>query len=266
MNTQLNQHFLIDQSIIDKLIQASDLWIDDTVVEIGPGTGNITKNVLPLVNKVIGIELDRDLEEDLKQVQKEYHNLDIIYANALDMYIPKCNKIISNLPFSIIEPFINKLIKCDFEMAILITGDNYIDGVINNDLNNLSILTNAFFKVEKVCDILPDSFDPKPRTKAGIIILKHKSLEELKGNFELCMFRELYFHRDMKIKNALIEGLITYHNLLNKILTKRESKININKLNISEEILNKKIDELSNDDIKIIYDALANLYDVCKIE
>jgi 16S rRNA (adenine1518-N6/adenine1519-N6)-dimethyltransferase len=266
MNTQLNQHFLIDKEIINKLVLASNLQSTDIVVEIGPGTGNITKEVLPHVNKVIGIELDRDLEAELKLLQKDYHNLDIIYANALDMYIPKCNKIISNLPFSIIEPFINKLIKCDFEMAILITGDNYIDGVINNDLNNLSILTNAFFKVEKVCDILPDSFDPKPRTKAGIIILKHKSLEDLKGNFELCMLRELYFHRDMKIKNALIEGLITYHNLLNKTLTKRESKININKLNISEEILNKKIDELSNDDIKTIYDALANLYDVCKIE
>ena len=196
MNTQLNQHFLIDEDVINKLIMASNFKKDDIVVEIGPGTGNITKKVLPLVKYVIGIEIDTNLKPSLEEVKKQYQNLEVIYGNVINMYIPKCSKIISNLPFSIIEPFIYKLIRCDFKEAILIVGDNYANGVINGDKNNLSLLTNAFFEVKKIGDILPDSFLPKPRTKASILILKHKSFDSHRDNFKMSIFRELYFRKN----------------------------------------------------------------------
>ena len=114
----LDQHFLIDKSIINAFIDASDLKVDENVVEIGPGKCEISDIIARKVGSLTCIEIDRNLEHFINVLKDKHENVDVIYGSALNVFIPKCNKIISALPYSITEPFIEKLIRCDFDSAI----------------------------------------------------------------------------------------------------------------------------------------------------
>ena len=141
----LDQHFLVDEEVVQDFISYAHIEKEDIVVEVGPGRGILTKKIAPLAKKVICIELDLTLKDTLDALKENYNNLEIIYDNVLKAYIPPCDKIITALPYSIIEPFINKLLKCDFKEVIMIMGNRFVDSVCNHEITKLSLLTNCFF-------------------------------------------------------------------------------------------------------------------------
>lgn len=252
----LDQHFLIDKSIINALIDASNLKVNENVVEIGPGKGNISETIARRVNHLTCVEIDRDLEPFINVLKDKFDNVDVIYGNALNIYIPECDKIISALPYSITEPFIEKLIRCEFTEAILIVGRRFADSVIEKKHNKLALLTNSFFVCEKIMDIAPDAFSPAPRVMSSMIRLTKVNREDLHHSFKRFMFRELFFNRDRKLKNNLMESLIAFVKLHNKKLTKKEAKSIIEEYNLSKDMLNKKMENLSNEEYELLYKAL----------
>jgi len=252
----LDQHFLIDRSIINAFIDASNLRITENVVEIGPGKGEISDTIARRVNHLTCIEIDRDLEPFINVLKDKHKNVDVIYGSALNVFIPKCDKIISALPYSITEPFIEKLLRCEFEEAILIVGKRFADNVVEKNLNKLALLTNSFFRVERIMDIAPDAFDPKPRVMSSMIRLIPIKREDLNLNFRKFVIRELFFYRDRKLKNNLMEALIEFVKLHNKKLTKKESKAIIEGYNLPKEMLNKHMENLSNEEYELLYNAL----------
>lgn len=244
----LDQHFLIDNRIINDFINEVNPSIDDTIVEIGPGKGVITKQLLPYVKEYTVIEKDDRLIPYLEF----YRGLKVINKNVLDVDIPKCNKIVTSLPYSITEPFIYKLINVQFDKLIMICGNNYAKSVINKELNKLSVLTNSFFKVNYVEEIKPTSFNPQPRVLSALITLEPLKIKEL--NKKELIIRYLFLYRLMKLKNALKEILVK----IDKI-TQNESRMIINKLDISDEILDKKFDELSNEETLYLINKINNI-------
>ncbi len=252
-----DQHFLIDKSIINTFIDEARLSVNETVVEIGPGKGEMSDVFARRSKHLTCIELDTKLEPFLNVLQDKHDNVDVIYASALDAYIPKCDKIISALPYSITEPFIEKLLRCDFNEALLIVGKRFADSVVNEKINKLALLTNSFFRTEKILDIAPDAFDPQPRVMSSMIRLTPLKRDELNYSFKKFVFREMFFYRDRKLKNNLMEALIEFVKLHDKQLTKKESKAIIEGYKIPEETLNKKIENLSNEEFELIYNALS---------
>ena len=252
----LDQHFLIDKSIINAFIDACNLRISENVVEIGPGKGEISDTIARRVNHLTCIEIDRDLEPFINVLKDKHDNVDVIYGSALSVFIPSCDKIISALPYSITEPFIEKLLRCEFEEAILIVGKRFADNVLEKNLNKLALLTNSFFRVEKIMDVAPDAFDPKPRVMSSMIKLIPIKREDLNHSFKKFIFRELFFYRDRKLKNNLMEALIEFVKLHDKKLTKKESKTIIDGYNLPKEMLNKRMENLSNEEFEILYNAL----------
>lgn len=242
----LDQHFLIDQNIIDLFIKYCNLSKKDDVVEIGPGKGTLTQIIAPKVKSLTAIELDERLKPYLGNIP----NLKVMYCNVLDIEIPKCNKIITALPYSIIEPFIYKLTKTDFEELYMIMGSTYVDNVLNNEINNLSLLTNTFFDTKKLFKILPESFNPEPKTLSYAVKITPKN--DFKG-LNL-IFKYLYELDNKKIKNSLMEALIAL-----KSLTKKEAKGIINNLNINNEILDKCFNQISNKELKELYQNIKSI-------
>ena len=105
---ELDQHFLIDKDVINSFIKVCNLSKDDVVLEIGPGDGTLTKLIAPKVKKMYVIEKDIRLKPYLDKIK----NIDVTYGSCLNVPFPKVDKIITSLPYSIIEPFIyNKLEK-----------------------------------------------------------------------------------------------------------------------------------------------------------
>ena len=241
----LDQHFLIDINIINEFIKISDIKKTDIVVEIGAGKGVITKLIAPISKKLIVIEKDKRLSEFLDNIE----NIKVIYDSILNINIPKCNKIITSLPYSITEPFIYKLIDSKFDKLIMICGLNYANNVINNKITKLSLLTNLFFNFKFIKDIAPSSFEPQPRVYSALVTIENKKIDELTYNEKI--LRYLYNYKYLKIKNALREIYIKLDSI-----TKKEAKEKINKLNINEEILNKEFDAISNIELEYIYKLL----------
>lgn len=261
-SNHLDQHFLIDNEVINNFIEYASIKNTDVVVEIGPGNGTLTKKIALLAKEVICIEKDTNLKEYLDKIEEEYNNVKIIYDNVLKTYIPSCNKIITALPYSIIEPFINKMLKCNFDELIMIMGSSYVDSVYNHEITKLSLLTNSFFKVEKGAYILPNSFYPKPRVKSCMIKLTPISKETFKNDITSFLFREMFFRRLLKIKKSLMEALIDFYKINNLTCTKKEAKDKINKLNIKDDIKEITMENLSNDKLKELYLLISNNKDV----
>ena len=138
----------------------------------------------------------------------------------------------------------------------MIVGKKYADSVINKDLNKLALLTNSFFEVTKIMDIEPEAFEPAPRVMSSMIRLIPIKREELNNNFKMFIFREMFFHRDKKLKNNLMEALIEFAKVHGQKLTKKESKAVIDAYEIPKETLNKLMENLSNDEYNLIYNSL----------
>lgn len=240
---ELDQHFLIDNKGIREFIKVCNLKRDDTVLEIGPGIGTLTKLIAPNVGKMYVIEKDERLRPYLDKID----NISVKYGSCLDLDFPKVNKIITSLPYSIIEPFIYKIIKEDFNELYMIMGKSYCDNVINNKITNLSLLTNIYFDVTKYFDIEPDSFNPKPRTMSSVIKLSFK-----KDNNDVeKIFKNMYKLNDKLIKNALREALINVYSY-----TKKEAKEYIGNLKIDDKILDTKFGQISNDELNELYNKI----------
>lgn len=110
MKNYYSQNFLQDPKLVQKLIDSSSLNSDDTVFEIGPGMGIITKSLASRCKKVIAVEIDPALFGDLKIRFKNYNNVQIIKKDFLKYQLPdSAYKIFSNIPFNITADILRKL-------------------------------------------------------------------------------------------------------------------------------------------------------------
>ena len=174
----------------------------------------------------------------------------------MNIDLPKCNKIITAIPYSIIEPFIYKMVNYDVDIY-MIMGRKYVDKVINNDISNLSLLTNCFYDCKKIIDVTPDKFCPKPRVMSSIIQMKYKNIDNIDTN--LLIFRFMYLYKNKKVKNALIESIISTAKIKGKIYTQKMSKNLINELKLKDDLLNKNFEVISNNELKILYDKVNEI-------
>jgi len=242
----LDQHFLVDQKIIDLFIESANVLETDIVLEIGAGKGVLTKYLNDLAYKLIVVEKDVRLIPYLK-------DYNVIYRDVLNYNIPRVDKIVTSLPYSITEPFMYKLIDVDFQKLIMMCGKTFVDSLDSND-TKLSIMCNLFFSYKRIKDVEPSSFNPKPKVMSSLITMEKKDINTLdKKDRVLAM---LYKYRYMKVKNALKEIFIK----LDK-LTQRQAKEIVKNLNIESNILDKLFDELSSTEVINLRNSLSNIWE-----
>ena len=107
---------------------------------------------------------------------------------------------------------------------------------------------------EKIMDILPESFNPKPRVLSSMIRLTPIKENDLSDN--MIIFRNLYFYDDKKIKNSLVESFIRLNYLKNIKMTQKEAKKIVSELSINEELLGKTFNAISNEELNVIYESI----------
>lgn len=253
-SNHFDQHFLIDDNIIYSFIDVSKFNSSDIVVEVGPGKGTLTSLIAKKVKKLYCIEVDLRLKPYLDEICRKNNNVEIIYSSVLNVDIPICNKIITSLPYSIIEPFMNKMIKTNFDELIMITGNKFASSVENNEISYLSLLTNCFFDFEKIMEINPVSFNPQPRTMSAMIKLKHKDNDD---NIINSFFKNMYLLNHKKAKNGIIESFIA----TGYCSTQREARELIKIMNISNDLLETKFEIYSNDQLLNLYESVKKLFD-----
>lgn len=164
----LSQNFIKSSELVKQLLSVSSLNSTDLVVEIGPGKGIITQELLTSVSTVISVERDRELVSYLQNKFSNFLNFQIINQDFLTWNLPKSPyKIFSNIPFSITANIITKILKSHnkpTEMYFIMQLEAANKYYPSNSFNNQdAILLSPFYDIQILGDIDRTAFTPKPQ-------------------------------------------------------------------------------------------------------
>ena len=240
----LGQNFLEDKNIIKKIIDTTVIR-DETILEVGPGTGNLTEYILKKNPKeLFVIEKDNNLTSILEQKFKDkikIINDDILKVNEKEITKDKLI-VFGNLPYNISTEILCKwIINLNNELfwfkgLILMfqkeVADRIISKMNSSHYGRLSVLANWRLRIEKVFDIKPSCFYPKPKVDSSLLIFKpKKSFLKIKDAKNLEKITRVFFnHRRKMIKkpyNFLFDGNQRIQEKLNLDLSLRPQNLDI---------------------------------------
>ena len=193
----LGQNFLNNENILNRIVDCGHISNKDVVLEIGPGTGNLTKKIIEKnPNHLIVIEKDKDLANSLKKKYGKY--IEVVNKDILDCYNDFTNsrsiKVFGNLPYNISTKILTSYIKIEnlhkkFENFIFIFQKEVADRILANEnskeYGRLSILTSWKMMKMKIMDINPKNFFPIPKVWSSILTLtpkeRYQNLKKIKN-------------------------------------------------------------------------------------
>jgi len=201
----LGQNFLVVPDIIERNIERAEVSERDVVLEIGPGLGVLTDVLSRRAGKVYAIEKDRRIIEIL---QREYSwpNVEIIHGDAVKVHFPGFNKVVSNLPYQISSPITFKLLRHEFEKAVLIYQLEFAERVVakpgQKNYSRLSLMVSSLAHAELVERIGRGAFWPKPKVDSAVVLLEPKPQNE-RIALDENLVKALFQHRRSTVAAAL---------------------------------------------------------------
>lgn len=213
------QNFLNDKNILENIVKEANIKDKSLVIEIGPGSGALTKYLAKAASLVLAYEIDNRLEEILDENLMNYQNINIIFDDFLNRDIKEDIKnyeydniyVIANIPYYITTPIILKLIesKIDFNSITLMVqkevGERFTAKVGSHDYSSITVFLNYYFNVIKLFDVNRNCFTPKPNVDSVVISLVKKN-EKLNVSNEKLFFqivRDAFQFKRKNLKNNL---------------------------------------------------------------
>lgn len=220
----LGQNFLKDNNVVEKIVSAINYEDNNLVIEIGPGSGAMTKELLKRVDFAILYEIDTRLEKILSKDLSNYVNYELIFDDFLKRNIVddlgKYNYdnlyIVANLPYYITTPIINKIVSDKIpvkEMVIMIqkeVADRLSSKPGSRDYGQITVFLNYFFEIEKVLTVSKNSFVPKPKVDSAVIKMKRREQKELVKDEE---FFEKIVKDSFRFKRKTIKNNLSNYDL-----------------------------------------------------
>ena len=240
----LGQNFLVDRNILEKIVNVTQIT-DKTILEVGPGTGNLTSFILKKKpKKIFVVEKDEDLAnhlEDIFKNQLTIINDDILKINESSLFESKVT-VFGNLPYNISTEILSKWITNPtedfwFNNLILMFQKEVADRIIakfdTSNYGRLSIISNWKLNVEKICDIKPECFSPRPKIDSSLLFFSpKKDFFKIKNPKNLEKVTRIFFnHRRKMIKkpfNQLFNGNEKVLDELNINLNLRPQNLDFN--------------------------------------
>lgn len=224
---KLGQNFLINPQIKQRIVNAANLQPKDIVLEIGPGVGAITSILLTHKIKLIVIEVDKRLAELLTTKLKTYNNFTLYNIDALKVdwdkilfeYTQSSDvKLVANLPYSISSLLVLKIIRSQLisQATIMVQkemADRLCAKVGTHAYNMFTILVQLFLDVQKLFDVDPSNFSPKPKVQSCVIQLTKK--QPVSGLYDISDFGVIdnFLHLAFSNKRkTLVNNLIAQYN------------------------------------------------------
>ena len=226
----LGQNFLIDREVLEKISNVVQIK-DKTILEVGPGTGNLTSFILKKnPKKMFVIEKDDDLAINLSETFKDQLTIindDILQVDENLIFKNKVT-VFGNLPYNISTEILSKWITQTkdefwFNNLILMFQKEVADRIIakfnTSDYGRLSILSNWKLNVEKICDIKPESFSPRPKIDSSLLFFSpKKNFYKIKDPNNLEKVTRIFFnHRRKMLKKPFNQLFNGDHRVLNEL-------------------------------------------------
>jgi len=241
----LGQNFLIDKNILEKIVNITDIK-NKKILEIGPGTGNLTSYILKKKpKKLIVIEKDKDLAKNLEKNFKNRLNVinnDILKVDET-LFCEDKLTVFGNLPYNISTEILSKWIinlRDDFWFDCLIlmfqkeVADRIIAKFNTSNYGRISIISNWKLNVKKICDIKPESFLPKPKIDSSLLCFyPKKDFIKIKDSKNLEKITRIFFNHRRKMLKKPFNQLFNGNE---KVLNKLKLNLNLRPQNLNYEI------------------------------
>lgn len=208
----LGQNFLIDDSVLNDIVNGADVNGEDFIIEIGPGVGTLTAQLLNKAKKVTSIELDNDLIPILQQELGDHPNFSLIHKDALKVDFnevigdEKSVKLVANLPYYVTTPIIVNLLKNKYNfksLTIMIQKEvaERMDAEPNcKEYGSLSLLVQYYCDTKIIRKVAPSSFMPRPKVESIVIRLDRLEEPRVKAKDEKLMFEIIRSSFNMRRK------------------------------------------------------------------
>jgi len=248
-NKSLGQNFLISDDVVSSIVNSAEISKNDLVIEIGPGLGTLTKELLENAGKVVCIELDKKMLTILNDRFSLYSNFKLINDDVLKVDLKsliseeKVNnnltnvKIVANLPYYITTPIIMKLLEehLDIDTITVMIQKEVADRLtsIPGTKNSGAITYSVYYyaRAEKIIEVPNDSFIPEPEVTSSVIKLTLRDTSPVEVKDEDILFK-LIKAAFMQRRKTLINGLSNSNLFSNK----EEIKEILAKLDLDEKV------------------------------
>jgi len=214
------QNFLIDPNIPEKLVRLSGIGKTSGVLEAGPGMGALTVHLCRASNHVTAVELDTRLMPILREALKDYSNVTLVQGNILKVDINKLvdetmgesdRHVCANLPYNITTPVLAAFIKADvFETITVMIQKEVAERILakpgSPDYGAFTVFVNYNSAVEKLFDVPPECFIPRPKVTLSVIKMTMRKMHPLNPDDEKLLFRIVkaaFSRRRKTLANAL---------------------------------------------------------------
>ena len=182
----LGQHFLHDSRVVQRIVDAAELNADDTLIEIGPGRGALTRRLVRMAGRVIAVELDPDLSEELPHRLDHPSNLECVMGDAREIELyslvattfgdaaPRY-KVVGNLPYYAASPIIRRTLesKAPPALALFMVQKEVAESMTAKpgSMGLLSVATQFYAEARTVCTVPPSAFRPAPKVRSAVVRL-----------------------------------------------------------------------------------------------
>jgi len=247
------QHFLTHEETIKRIVEEAGLKGNEVVLEIGAGTGSLTKEILEHAKKVIAIEIDEKLVYELRSRFNKFiksKKLEVIHCDALKIDFPKVDLIIGNIPFSISSRITEKVIRSGVP-SVLTFQKEFAEKLLakpgEKNASRISFLASYYATVEGLFIIPSRFFKPQPRVSSMVVRIKPN--KKRVNDALLGVARLLYAHKNKSVRNSLLSssGELGYE--------KKQLKELLGGLDLP----NKKARQLETQEIVRVYEKLKNV-------
>ena len=231
-NTSIGQHFLKNPAVVDSIVSKAGIKSSDIVLEVGPGTGNLTVRLLEVSKRVIAVEFDkRMVREVLKRVEtmEQAKNLQVIQGDVLKVAIPYFDICVANLPYQISSPFLFKMLshRPMFKTAVIMFQLEFaqrLTALPGSELYcRLSVNTQLLAKVENLLKVGRNNFRPPPKVDSMVVSITLKNPPPPVNFLEWDGLVRLLFNR----KNKTVRSIMTQKSCLLVLLENYKTHLSL---------------------------------------
>jgi 16S rRNA (adenine1518-N6/adenine1519-N6)-dimethyltransferase len=199
-----DQHFLVDERVLDRIVGYAPGNGDTHVLEVGGGVGNLTSRLVEKYETVTVVELDRQLAGFLAN-QFGTEGVDVVQGDATKAPLPKFDISVSNLPYSASSPLLFRLLPRGVPLVVTVQKEFANRAVASpgeDDYGRLSVTSGRYANAEILETVPPSAFEPEPEVESAVV--RFEPHEEVRGDvFFDDVVRAVFTQRRKTLRNAL---------------------------------------------------------------
>ena len=212
----LGQHFLTDRRVLSRILEAADVSLEDTVVEVGPGRGFLTRELVKLVRRVVAVEIDETLAGGLATKLDNPPNLEVLTADArtADLDVEGPYKVVANLPYYAANPIVRRFLEMKRQPArlvVMVQKEVALSMTASpGRMTVLSVAVQFYGSPRLVCSVPPRAFRPAPKVHSAVVSIDVKPEARNRVDDESRFFqlvRAGFAAPRKQLRNSLAQGL-----------------------------------------------------------